>query len=69
MDLQETIQAIQKELDINSINKQRKRYLESYLSELIGYSERHPDITKLPNSLEIFCDLNPDANECKIFDL
>lgn len=69
MNLQETIQALQHELDINSINKQRKRYLESYLSELMGYSERHPEVHKVPSALELFCDLNPYANECKIFDL
>ena len=69
MNLQETIKTIQKELYNNSLNKQRERYLESYLTELIGYSERHPEITKVPSSLIIFCDLNPNAKECKIFDV
>ena len=69
MDIYQTIQVIKNELDLNSINKQRKRYLESYLTELIFYSERHPEITKVPSSLAIFCDLNPNAKECKIFDV
>ena len=69
MNLKETIQGIKNELDFNSINKQRKRYLESYLTELIFYSERHPEITEVPSSLSIFCDLNPNAKECKIFDV
>lgn len=69
MNLKDKIFEIQRELDINSINKQRKRYLESYLSELITYSEKHPDKTEIPSSLVLFCDANPDANECKIFDL
>jgi hypothetical protein len=69
MSLQETIKTIQNELDNSSINKQRERYLESHLTELIEYSERHPEVTKLPGPLTIFCDLNPNAKECKIFDL
>jgi hypothetical protein len=69
MDLQETIKIIRNELDVNSINKQRKRYLESYLSELISFSERHPEVTELPSPLTIFCDLNPNAEECKIYDV
>jgi len=69
MNLQETIKIIQDELYNNSINKQRERHLEAYLSELIEYSERHPEVTKLPGPLTIFCDLNPNAKECKIFDL
>jgi len=69
MNLSNTIQVIKNELDLNSINKQRKRYLESYLTELISYSEKHPEVTEVPSSLAIFCDLNPNARECKIFDL
>lgn len=69
MNLKETIKNIQNELDVYSINKQRTRYLESYLSELIAYSERHPEETQVPSPLTIFCDLNPNAEECKIFDV
>jgi len=69
MNLSNTIQVIKNELDLNSINKQRKRYLDSYLTELISYSEKHPEVTEVPSSLAIFCDLNPNARECKIFDL
>jgi hypothetical protein len=69
MDLSNTIQVIKNELDLNSINKQRKRYLESYLTELVSYSERHPEVTEVPSSLAIFCDVNPNAKECKIFDV
>ena len=69
MNLQETIEIIQNELDNNFISKQRERHLETYLTELIEYSQRHPEVTKLPGPLTIFCDLNPNAKECKIFDL
>lgn len=69
MNLQEKILELKKELDLNSINKQRKRYLESYLSELVAYSEHHPDETEIPSTLMLFCDSNPDAIECKIFEV
>jgi len=69
MNLESKIQEIKKELDTNSINKQRKRYLESYLSELIEFLIRHPNYKQVPTSLELFCEFNPDANECKIFEL
>lgn len=69
MNLQETIKEIRRELDTNSINKQRKRYLESYLYELTLYLSRHPNTIEVPSPLTIFCDLNPGAKECKIFDV
>lgn len=69
MNLSNTIQVIKNELDINHLNKQRERYLESYLTELISYSERNPEVTEVPSSLAIFCDLNPNAKECTIFEV
>jgi hypothetical protein len=69
MELKAKILELQRELDINSINKQRKRYLESYLSELIAYSEKYPNKTELPSTLVLYCESNPDASECRIFDV
>ncbi|MCJ7651364.1 MAG: hypothetical protein MUP85_22375 [Candidatus Lokiarchaeota archaeon] len=69
MNLSNTIQVIKNELDITHLNKQRQRYLESYLTELVNYSEKYPEVTEVPSSLAIFCDINPSAKECKIFDV
>jgi hypothetical protein len=68
MDLHHTISAIEKELEFSGLNKQRERYLTGYLSELIKYSEKHPGTTQVPSPLELFCDDNPDALECRIHD-
>lgn len=68
MDLQKAINDISEELESPSINKQRKRYLESYLSELLEYKNHNPTVIKCPTNFELFCDLNPDAPECRIFD-
>ena len=68
MKLQELINNINDELENSSLNKQRKRYLESHLEELLVYQKHHPDNTSIPNALELFCNLNPNALECKIYD-
>jgi hypothetical protein len=67
MELQELINDICEELETTSLNKQRKRYLNAYLEELLEYQKHHPDANSIPNSLELFCDLNPDAQECRIY--
>lgn len=69
MKLRETIENIKDELDRNSLNKQRKRYLINYLSDLEEYLGNHPETDKLPTHLELFCDLNPDASECRIYNV
>lgn len=68
MELQELINDICEELETTSSNKQRKRYLKAYLEELLEYQKHHPDANIIPNSLELFCDLNPNAQECRIYD-
>ena len=68
MELTELINNTQEELDNPSINRQRKRHLTSLLEELLLYKERHPNITIAPTALELYCDINPDASECKIYD-
>jgi hypothetical protein len=69
MEIQNTIQKIINEINSDVITAQRKRYLESYMNELSAYLERHPNSTKLPTSLELFCDANPSAPECIKYDL
>ena len=58
----------QNELDNPNINGQRRRHLEHELESLKKYSENHPDSDYNPTSLELFCDLNPDAIECRIYE-
>ena len=68
MELQELINNICEELETSSLNEQRKRYLNSYLEELLEYQKHHPDAIGIPSSFELFCDLNPYALECRIYD-
>jgi hypothetical protein len=55
-------------LDGNT-NSQRRRYLESELESLIKYKENHPNQTSDPTPLELYCDENPDAPECRIYEV
>jgi hypothetical protein len=68
MEIQELINDVCEELESPSINRQRSRYLKNYLSELLEYQKNNPEETTAPTHLELYCDLNPGAPECRIFD-
>jgi len=59
--------------DLDEINNpntssQRRRHLEDELGSLEQYQTNHPDEDKDPTPLELYCDLNPSALECKMYD-
>ena len=56
------------ELNSSHISAQRRRHLESDLSDLEQYQANHPDTNHDPSPLEIFCDQHPDAEECRIYE-
>jgi hypothetical protein len=66
--LQQHIQDNYNELDLFTVNNQRRRHLESELECLERYYKNHPDQDKDPNSLELYCDSNPEAPECRIYE-
>jgi len=55
-------------LDNPTISPQMRRHTEQELKELQDYAERHPGDDHDPNSLELYCDINPNAPECKIYE-
>jgi hypothetical protein len=69
MDIRTTLEKIIEELNSEVLTKQRRRYLESYLEDLCWYANNHPEQTDLPSSLELFCDKNPNALECRKYDV
>jgi hypothetical protein len=69
MELQELINDICEELEGSFTNVQRRRYLRSYLEELLQYQKNNPNKTEIPGPLQLFCDLNPEALECRKYDL
>lgn len=65
--LQQHIEDDKNELDNGSLSSQRRRHIQSELEDLEKYQQNHPRETKDPTSLELFCDMNPDAPECRIY--
>jgi len=63
------ISSILKELDSNVLSSQRNRHLQNELNDLEDYKNNHPNDMHGPTPLELYCDKNPDASECRIHDL
>jgi hypothetical protein len=64
-------QHIQKDEDILNdpmTSPQARRHTEEELEALITYKANHPDDDYDPNAFELYCDANPDALECRIYD-
>lgn len=55
-------------LDDPTISPQMRRHTEQELADLQAYAERHPEDKHDPTSLELFCDNNPEALECRVYD-
>lgn len=64
-------QHIKKDEDIlndPTISPQARRHTEEELEALKAYAERHPEDHHDPTPLELYCDANPSALECKVYD-
>lgn len=56
-------------LDDPLASSQSRRHAEEELEQLERYQERHPEDHHDPSALELYCDDNPGASECKVFDV
>ena len=56
------------ELDNPITNGQRRRHLEDELNSLEQYQINNPNDNHDPTALELYCNSNPDALECRIYD-
>lgn len=64
-------QHIQKDksiLDDPTISPQMRRHTEEELKDLETYKINHPNDDHDPTPLELFCDANPEAPECLVYD-
>jgi len=57
------------ELNNPMISSQRRRHIEDELDSLERYYNNHPEDDHDPNTLELFCDSNPNAPECRVYDV
>jgi hypothetical protein len=64
-------QHIQKDIEIlndTRISPQSKRHIEEELIALEAYKVNHPEDLHDPTALELYCDTNPDALECRVYE-
>lgn len=66
--LQQHINDDRDELDNPQLNSQRRRHLEDELDSLEKYQVNHPDTNHDPTPFELYCDENPDALECRVYE-
>jgi hypothetical protein len=66
--LQQHINNDREELDNPNTSSQRRRHLEDELDSLEQYQVNHPNEDYDPTPLELYCDLNPNALECRLYD-
>lgn len=66
--LQQHINNDRDELDNPNTSGQRRRHLEDELNSLEKYQSNHPEDDHDPTPLELYCDSNPDALECRIYE-
>lgn len=62
------IQKDKEELENPTISSQRRRHIEDELGQLEAYQQRHPEDSHDPTPLELYCDSNPDALECRVYE-
>jgi len=66
--LQQHINDDKNQLDDPNTSSQRRRHLEDELGHLEKYQLNHPDTDHDPTAFEMFCDENPNALECRIYE-
>jgi hypothetical protein len=66
--IQQHIDDDSNELDNPNTNSQRRRHLEGELESLKKYKDNHPEDDHDPTPLELYCDANPAALECRIYE-
>jgi hypothetical protein len=64
-------QHIQKDIEILNdprISPQSKRHTQEELVALETYKANHPEDSHDPTTLELYCDANPHARECRVYE-
>jgi hypothetical protein len=69
MDINQHIQKDKKILDDPTTSPQQRRHIEAELVSLEKYHTEHPEVEKDPTPLDLYCNDNPDALECKSYDV
>ena len=67
--IKQHIDSDKKELSNSMLSPQRRRHLTEELQSLERYQSRHPTRLKDPTPLELYCDENPSASECRLYEI
>lgn len=51
-----------------TVSPQSRRHTQEELQALESYKENHPEDNHDPTSLELYCDANPEAPECLVYE-
>lgn len=69
------MESIEKHIEIDkeqlsdpNLSPQRRRHIQSELEDLQKYQKNHPTDHHDPTSLELYCNANPEALECRVYD-
>lgn len=63
------IQQDKRILDDPQTSPQARRHTQEELAALEAYHNNHPEDHHDPTALELYCDANPEALECKMHDV
>lgn len=66
--IQKHIEHDRRIVDDAMASAQSRRHAEEELEALERYHQRHPEDEHDPTPLELYCDDNPDALECRIYE-
>ena len=66
--IEKHIEEDKKILENPTTSPQQRRHVESELEQLEAYQENHPEDQHDPSPLELYCDANPEAPECLVYD-
>ena len=71
--IEQHIEKDKKILDNPLISSNQRRHIEEELHELEVYAENHKKEIEAgdhhdPSPLELFCEMEPDADECRIYE-
>lgn len=67
--IEQHIKNDKKILDDPTISPQSRRHIKFELESLKKYRKEHPEDTHDPTALELYCNENPNALECKIYEV
>ncbi len=55
-------------LDNPLTSPNQRRHIEGELEELEYYHKEHPEDHNDPSPLELYCEMNPETDECRIYE-